>query len=136
MINRVTVLLTLAIMSLSAGAALAQGVSSPADQAACKDGFAPLRDDAEAKGRMIKAASERHAPPEEACRLIRTYSVAQASMIKYVEANAVRCEIQASLVEQLKAGRRNTERLEKKVCASGEQPRGPVGDFPDAKGRF
>jgi hypothetical protein len=43
-------------------------------------------------------------------------------------------------MEQLKAGRRTTEGLEKKVCAIAEQargqPRGPVGDFPDPKGRF
>ena len=33
-------------------------------------GFVPLRQQAEARGKLIKAASERHAPPEEACKLI------------------------------------------------------------------
>jgi hypothetical protein len=82
MIHRLVLLLTLAASSILAGAALAQG--SPEEQAACKEGFAPLREDAEEKGRMIKAASQRHAPPEEACKLIHSYSVAQAKMIKYV----------------------------------------------------
>jgi hypothetical protein len=139
MIHRLMLLLALAASSIPAGAALAQG--SPAEQAACKQGFAPLREDAEEKGRMIKAASARHAPAEEACKLIHSYSVAQAKMIKYVEANAAQCGIEGALMEQLKAGRRTTEGLEKKVCTTAEQargqPRGPVGDFPDpVKGRF
>ena len=127
MIQRLMLSLTLAASSISAGVALAQ--SSPDEQAACKEGFAPLRADAEEKGRMIKAASARHAPHEEACKLIRSYSVAQAKMIKYVEANAAQCGIETALIEQLKAGRRNTEGLEKKVCGIAEQvkTRGPAG---------
>jgi hypothetical protein len=85
---------------------------------------------------MIKVAGARHAPPEQACKLIRSYSVAQAKMIKYVEANAAQCGIEAALIEQLKAGRRNTEGLEKNVCAIAEQNcrhgvPGQINDFGD-----
>ena len=39
-------------------------------------GFMPLREDAEKKGKMIKAAGERHAPPDEACKIIGAYGAA------------------------------------------------------------
>src|SRR6266404_4785811 len=37
---------------------------------ACTNGFAPLREEAEKRGKLIKEASQRHAPPVEACKLI------------------------------------------------------------------
>jgi hypothetical protein len=143
---RLFVLLTLVVVSAPGSAALAQGTLSaptPEEQAACLKGFIPLREDAETKGKMIKAASERHAPPQEACKLIGNYSAVEVKMIKYVEANAAQCGIQpsASLLEQLKANHKNTEILQIRVCSAAEQargqPRGPVGDFPDpVKGQF
>ena len=50
--------------------------------AECMKGFMPLREDAEKKGKLIKAASERHAQPDEACKLIGAYSQAEVKMIK------------------------------------------------------
>ena len=126
MMRRLFMLLTMVVLSAPGSAALAQGTlstPSPEEHAVCLKGFIPLREDAERKGKMIKAASERHAPPEEACKLIGNYSAAEVKMIKYVEANAAQCGIQpsASLVEQLKVGYKNTEALEKTVCAVADQ---------------
>ncbi len=45
----------------------------------------PLREEAEKRGKLIKAASERHAPPDEACKLIGNFGQAEIKMIKYVE---------------------------------------------------
>ena len=50
--------------------------------------FVPLREDAEKRGKLIKAASDRKAPPDEACKLIGSFGAAEVKMIKYVEANA------------------------------------------------
>ena len=47
--------------------------------------FVPLREEAEKRGKLIKAASERHAPPDEACKLIGNFGQAEIKMIKYVE---------------------------------------------------
>jgi hypothetical protein len=96
---------------------------------ACMNGFIPLREDAEKKGKMIQAASNRHAPPDEACKIIGNYSAAEVKMIKYVETNASKCGIPAQIADQLKAGHKNTENLEKKVCGIAEQvkARGPSG---------
>lgn len=104
-----------------------QGGGGPSQ--ACMNGFLPLREDAEKKGKLIKAASDRHAPPDEACKIIGNYSAAEVKMIRYVESNATKCGIPASVADQLKAGHKNTEGLEKKVCGIAEQvkTRGPAG---------
>jgi hypothetical protein len=96
---------------------------------ACMNGFLPLREDAEKKGKMIKAASDRHAPPDEACKIIGNYSAAEVKMIKYVETNASKCGIPAQVADQLKAGHKGTEGLLQKVCGVAEQikTRGPAG---------
>ncbi len=107
------------------------GPSQPggANADACMKGFIPLREDAEKKGKMIKAASDRHAPPDEACKIIGNYSAAEVKMLKYVETNATKCGIPSSVGDQMRAGHKNTEGLEKKVCGIAEQvkTRGPAG---------
>jgi hypothetical protein len=100
--------------------------SGPAD--ACMKSFLPLRAEAEKRGKMIKAASERRAPPDEACKLIGNYSQAETNMIKYVEANATKCGIPPQVADQLKAGHKNTEKMQKQVCTVAQQrPTGPAG---------
>jgi hypothetical protein len=96
---------------------------------ACMKGFIPLREEAEKRGKMIKAASERHASPEEACKLIGNFSQAEIKMIKYVETNSAKCGIPQQIAEQLKGGHKNTEAMQKKVCnvAQQQQQRGPAG---------
>ncbi len=95
----------------------------------CMKGFVPLREEAEKRGKMIKAAGERHAPPDEACKLIGSYGQAEVKMIKYVETNASKCGIPQQIAQQLKAGHKNTEALQKKVCTVAQQmqQRGPAG---------
>ena len=95
----------------------------------CMKDFIPLREEAERRGKLIKAASDRHAGPDEACKLIGNFGKAEVKMIKYVEANAASCGIPQQIAEQLKAGHKGTETLEKKVCgvAAQAQMRGPAG---------
>jgi hypothetical protein len=131
-----TVPLTLAVAFIPTAAGLAQSSGSPEQQAACLEGFAPLRRDAEQKGKLITAASERHAPPQEACEIIGSYAIASEKMVDYVEANADERAIAASVVDQLKAGHRKTEELRAKVCAIVEQggklgAPGQLNDFGD-----
>ncbi len=88
---------------------------------ACMKGFLPLREDAEKKGKAIKAASERHAPPDEACKVIGNYAAAEVKMISYVEKNSEKCGIPPQIADQLKTGHKGTENLLKKVCDAAEQ---------------
>jgi len=107
-----------------------------AEHEACTKEFVPLREEAVARGKLIKAANERHAPPSEACRLIANFGQSETRMIKYLEANLAKCGFPALFAEQLRAGHKNTEAAQKKVCALAQQapgggPAGPVGDFDD-----
>jgi hypothetical protein len=101
--------------------------AGPSDD--CMKGFVPLREDAEKRGKQIKAASDRHAPAEEACKLIGNFGQAEMKMIKYVESHAAKCGIPPQVADQLKNGHKNTENMQKKVCAVAQQQqqKGPAG---------
>ena len=96
---------------------------------ACMKGFLPLREEAEKRGKLIKAASDRHAPPDEACKLISNFSQVEVKMVKYIETNSAKCGIPPQVGDQLKAGHKNTEAMRAKVCAVAQQgpPRGQAG---------
>jgi hypothetical protein len=98
-------------------------------QDACMKAFVPLRDDAEKRGKMIKAAFDRHAPLAEACKLISNFGRAELKMIKYIETNSAKCGIPPQIGDQMKTGRKNnTEPLLKKCdVAQQAQTRGPAG---------
>ncbi len=95
----------------------------------CMKKFLPLREEAEKRGKLIKAAGERKAPPDEACKLIGNFGQAEIKMIKFVETNAARCGIPPQVAEQMKTGHKNTEGMRSKVCAAAQQvqQRGPAG---------
>jgi hypothetical protein len=102
----------------------------------CSKDFAPLREDAERRGKLIREAGERQAPPEETCRLIGTYSRSERRMIGFVEANSVKCKIPPQVADQLKDGNKKTAALLARVCAA--VPRrashgyfGAISDFGD-----
>jgi len=96
---------------------------------ACMKGFIPLREEAEKRGKMIKAASDRKASPDEACKLIGNFGQAELKMIKYVETNSAKCGIPPQIADQLRNGHKNTEKMQKQVCgmAAQVQARGPAG---------
>jgi hypothetical protein len=95
----------------------------------CMKGFVPLREEAEKRGKLIKAAGDRHAPPDEACKLIGNFGQSEIKMIKYVESHAAKCGIPPQIADQLKNGHKNTESMQKKVCAVAQQQqqKGPAG---------
>src|SRR6266513_2413753 len=124
--------LTVAVVTAHASQGLAQGAfpaplpgsafergpappsqAGPSDE--CMKGFIPLREEAEKRGKLIKAASDRHAAPDEACKLIGNFGQAEIKMIKYVESQAAKCGIPPQISEQLKTGHKNTESMQKKV---------------------
>ncbi len=117
-----------------AGAGLQQRPAGPPPGAGgagekCMSEFVPMREEAEKRGKLIKAASDRHAPPDEACKLITSYGQAEFKMLKYVETHSAQCGIPAQVADQLKTGHKGTEALQKKVCnvAQQVQQRGPAG---------
>ncbi len=100
-------------------------------EADCMKNFMPLREEAEKRGKLIKAASDRHAPPDEACKLISNFGSAETKMLKYVETHMTQCGIPPQVLDQLKNGHKNSENMQQKICAvaqqAAQQPKGPVG---------
>jgi hypothetical protein len=120
----------------SGGAAPLGGFGGPPRQQAgppggaeCMKEFAPLREAAEKRGKLIQAASARHAPPDEACKLIGQYSQAEAKMVKFVDTNSRKCGIPENVGQQLHANHKATESMHQKVCDVAKQAkmRGPAG---------
>jgi hypothetical protein len=113
------------------GSAFDRGPAPPSGgpSDACMQGFVPLREEAEKRGKLIKAASERHAAPDEACKLIANFGQSEIKMIKYIKENGAKCGIPPQIGEQLQAGHKNTEAMQTKVCAVAQQAqtRGPAG---------
>jgi hypothetical protein len=116
-----------------AGGAPTQPMGAPPSAAAgpsdaCMKGFMPLREDAEKRGKLVKAAMERHAQPEETCKLIENYSQAELKMMKYVQLNTAKCGIPPQISEQMKKGHEGTQATLKKCAAAAQaQQRGPAG---------
>jgi hypothetical protein len=94
----------------------------------CANDYKLLREEAEKRGKLIKAASERKAPPDEACKLIVSFGEAQIRMIKHVESNAAKCGIQQQIADQLLAAYKNTDALLQKVCSVAQKQRWSPGD--------
>src|SRR4030088_2769842 len=88
-----------------------------------------MREQMENRGKLIKGATDRHAPPDEACKLIGNFGQSEIKMIKYVESHAAKCGIPSQVADQLKTGHKNTESMQKKVCtvAQQQQQKGPAG---------
>ena len=109
------------------------GAPAPPSQAGgdqCMKEFIPLREDAEKRGKQIKAASDRHATPQEACKLIEAFGQSEIRMIKYVETHGAKCGIPPNVLEQLKGGHKNSEMMQQKVCNAATQMQargGPAG---------
>ena len=107
------------------GSAFERGPAPPSQAGgppdACMKGFLPLREEAEKRGKLIKAAGERKASPEEACKLIGNFGQAEIKMIKYVESHSAKCGIPPQIADQLKNGHKNTEAMQKKVCGVAQQ---------------
>lgn len=102
----------------------------------CMKGFMPLRQEAEKRGTAIKAASERRAPPEEACKLITAFAQSEIKMINYIKANKQKCGIPDNVGAQMQTGHKNTEGMRQKVCAVAQQQRNGGGGGPAAAPRL
>jgi hypothetical protein len=119
---------------------LEDGLAVPVEDDACTKEVVPLRKDAEERGELIRAASARRAPPDEACKLINGYAQSEIKLIRYFETSAAKCRIPPEVADQLRVSHKNTEAMRKTVCAAaqqapGREPAGPVGDFDDVAPR-
>src|SRR4051812_3390258 len=102
--------------AVSGGFSQAPPQGGPPGGEDCMKQFLPLRTEAEKRGALIKAASDRRAPPDEACKLIKNFAQSELKMIKYIETNAQKCGIPPQVGDQMKKGHKNTEAMQNKIC--------------------
>jgi hypothetical protein len=100
----------------------------------CREDLVSLRRAMVEHGRLMEVARARGALPDEACGLIGNYAQSEMKLIRYVRANAARCEIPSEVTGQLRSSHRTTQFMLQKVClaareAASREPVGPVGDF-------
>jgi hypothetical protein len=93
----------------------------------CVAQFFKLRDDAQNKAKAIQKASDRKAPPKEACRLFQVFSAAEAKVLKYAVDNKTACGVPDEVIKQIKAGHTKTDEIKTKVCQIAAAPPRPAG---------
>jgi hypothetical protein len=106
---------------LAAGASRGGG-GGTVEQQVCMEKFVPIRAEAEKRANAIKAASDRKAPPQEACGLIKSYVQAEAELVSYVTAKQIACGIPSEIPKQLKANQARSQQMLKVVCHAAAQP--------------
>jgi len=107
------------------------GAPPPQQQQAppCFQDFAPLRDEAQKRAGVLQAAIKRKAPREEICNLIKSFSVAEAKVVGFIDKNQQFCGIPPDAVKTMKANHQRTVTSTTQVCAvgptAGPRPTGP-----------
>jgi hypothetical protein len=96
----------------------------------CIQQFVKLRNDAASKAKKIEAASKAKQKPsvQVACRLFRSFSSAEAKLIKYAVENRTGCGIPEQVIDQMKKSHSRTNQTRSRVCqaaAAPARPRGP-----------
>ncbi len=129
--------LTLALACLAASQASAQVAASGKP---CQEEFATLQKEREKRGLVLKEMQTRKVKPERAefCNLIKSYSAAEAQVVKFMETNNVWCGIPPQAVGQMKTVYAATQKAQKTVCSGGPGPSGggapPPPSLSDALG--
>ncbi len=99
-------------------------------QPPCYRDFAPLKAEAEKRGLILKRAMEsKKASREEACGMIKSYSAAEAKIVKFIVQNAQSCGIPQQAATAMKANHEKTLRTQHQICtvsaAAAPRPTGP-----------
>jgi hypothetical protein len=98
-------------------------------QPPCYKDFAPLKAEAERRGLILKRAMEtKKASREEACGMIKSYSAAEAKIVKFIVQNAQSCGIPQQAAVAMKANHEKTLQSQHQICTlSAAGPARPTG---------
>jgi hypothetical protein len=98
-------------------------------QPPCYKDFAPLKAEAEKRGLTLKRAMEtKKATREEACSMIKSYSAAEAKIVKFIVENAQSCGIPPQAAVAMKANHEKTLQSQHQICTlSAAGPARPTG---------
>jgi hypothetical protein len=100
----------------------------------CGAKFLPLRTETERRGGLLKTATEQKVERAELCKLFRSYSASESTMLKFMLANQSACNIPPNIVDQVKTGSARTAQLTKQVCNTAAAGPPPAPSLSDALG--
>jgi hypothetical protein len=93
----------------------------------CMSQFLPMRAEAEKRAGALPAGINKKKAPPEICQLFRSFSEAEAKVVKYAVANQTGCGIPPDAVAQMKKNHAKTNEVRDKVCSVAEKPAQPAG---------
>ncbi|MFL6799495.1 MAG: hypothetical protein ACJ8F3_19030 [Xanthobacteraceae bacterium] len=101
---------------------------------ACQELLA-LRDEVGKHGNAIQAAGKKKAPPDQLCKLFKTFTAAEAKMIKALDERKATCGVPAEVITQVKGGHTKSTQIAKQICdAAAQGPRNSAPSLSDALG--
>jgi hypothetical protein len=86
------------------------------------------RDETAKHGQAIHAAGQKKVPPEELCKLFKTFLSSEGKMLKGLEQNGATCGVPPEVLKQVKASHEKAAQVGKNICdaaAQGPRPAGP-----------
>ena len=93
----------------------------------CFRDFAPMKAEAEKRAMALKAAMKKKVPREEACGFVKSFSAAEAKLVKFATANAQSCGIPPQAVTQMKSQHDRTLKAQTQICSQEAGPAKPSG---------
>ena len=109
------------------GGGPAMGPGPSAGMPPCMQQFLPLRAEAEKRAGVLQTGINKKRGPPEICQLFRSFSEAEAKVVKFATANQAGCGIPPDVVAQMKKNHAKTSEVRDKVCAVAEKPAQPAG---------
>jgi hypothetical protein len=109
------------------GAPPSMGPGPSAGMPPCMQQFLPLRQEAEKRAGVLQTGINKKKSPSEICQLFRSFSDAEAKVVKYAVANQAGCGIPPDAIVSMKKNHAKTNEVRDKVCAVAQQPAQPAG---------
>jgi hypothetical protein len=101
---------------------------------ACQE-LLTLRDEVGKHGQAIQAAGKKKAGAEQLCKLFKSFTAAEAKMIKGLEAHKTTCGVPGDVITQVKGGHTKSTQIAKQVCeAAAQGPRPSAPSLSEALG--
>jgi hypothetical protein len=93
----------------------------------CMSQFLPMRAEAEKRAGAPQAGINKKKAPPEICQLFRSFSEAEAKVVKFATTNQTGCGIPPDAVAQMKKNHAKTNEVRDRVCNVAEKPQQPAG---------
>jgi hypothetical protein len=93
----------------------------------CMSQFLPMRAEAEKRAGALQAGINKKKAPPEICQLFRSFSEAEAKVVKYAVANQTGCGIPPDAVAQMKKNHAKTNEVRDRGCSVADKPAQPAG---------